>query len=76
MLTRDTIDWSCYFSLPLLLVVQTVVPSAISSGDTTEFQTFDVGVHANEIRILPKFKRLDQSIGIKEVLLQLYMRLP
>lgn len=43
------------------------MPSAISSGDTTEFQTFDVAVHTNEIRLVPKFTRMDESVSIKEV---------
>ncbi|CAN0223077.1 unnamed protein product, partial [Pylaiella littoralis] len=47
----------------------TVVSSAISSGDTTEFQTFDVGVHANEIRLVPKFTRLNESVSIKEMVI-------
>lgn len=60
--------WCCSRFLLLLPLSQTVVSSAISSGDTTEFQTFDVGVHANEIRLVPKFTRLNESVSIKEVL--------
>lgn len=57
-------------TLPLLLLLflhQTVVPSAISDGSTTDYQTFNVGVHANLIRLVPKFHKYDQWIGIKEV---------
>lgn len=46
------------------------MPSAITSGETTEFQTFDVAVHTNEIRLVPKFTRMGDSIGIKEVWFQ------
>lgn len=56
--------------LLLLPVVQTVVPSAISSGNTTDFQTFDVAVHAIEIRLEAKFTKIDQLFGIKEVLVR------
>lgn len=71
MLFLDGVGSRCMLLLLLLLlrVVQTVVPSAISSGDTTEFQTFDVAVHANAIILEPKFTRMDESISIKEVLL-------
>lgn len=46
----------------------TVVPSAISSGDTTTgYQTFDINVHANRIRLIPVFQRQLQWIGINEM---------
>ncbi|CAN0009638.1 unnamed protein product [Ectocarpus sp. 12 AP-2014] len=47
----------------------TVVSSAISSGDSTDYQTFDVEVHTNEIRLVPVFQRVDQWIGIKEMVI-------
>lgn len=47
---------------------QTVIPSAISSGDTTDFQTWDLSVWTNAIRILPKFGNVAEWIGIKEVM--------
>lgn len=46
---------------------QTVVPSAISSGDSTDFQTFDVAVHTNLLRLVPKFQQVSKWISIKEV---------
>ncbi|CAN0010264.1 unnamed protein product, partial [Ectocarpus fasciculatus] len=45
----------------------TVVPSAISSEDGSDYQTFDVAVHTNKIRLLPKFGQITDFIGIKEV---------
>lgn len=51
----------------VLLGHQTIVPSAISSGETTEYQTFDVNVHAKTIKLVPKFQKLNQYFGVKEV---------
>ncbi|CAM9499220.1 unnamed protein product [Ectocarpus sp. 4 AP-2014] len=45
----------------------TVVPSAISSEDDSDYQTFDVAVHTNTIRLLPKFGQITDFIGIKEL---------
>ncbi|CAN0147040.1 unnamed protein product, partial [Ectocarpus fasciculatus] len=45
----------------------TVVPSAISSEDGSDYQTFDVAVHTNTIRLLPKFGQITDFIGIKEL---------
>ncbi|CAM9327321.1 unnamed protein product, partial [Hapterophycus canaliculatus] len=45
----------------------TVVPSAISSGDSTDFQTFDVSVHANALRLVPKFRHVTEWFSVKEV---------
>ena len=55
-------------SLELISCVdtQTVVPSAITSGDTTEYQTFDLSVHTGFIKLVPKFQRYYQWINIKE----------
>lgn len=60
--------------LPYLLAMSSstggakaVAPSVITSGDSTELQTFDVRAHTNAIRIVPKFQRADQFIHIKEV---------
>eukprot|EP00904_Undaria_pinnatifida_P008254 jgi/Undpi1/4559/HiC_scaffold_18.g07913.m1 len=47
----------------------TVVPSAITHGSTTDYQTFNVGVHTNLIRLVPKFQKYDQWIGIKEMII-------
>lgn len=47
--------------------MQTVVASAISSGDSTDYQTFDVSVFANKIRVIPKYQKVDQWLSIKEV---------
>ena len=46
---------------------QTVVPSAIASGTTAEYQTFDVSVHASKFRLVPKFQRYGQYMSISEV---------
>lgn len=54
-------------SLPRNLLHQTVVPSAITSGDSTDLQTFDVSVHTNELRLVPKFRHVTQWISVKEV---------
>lgn len=54
-------------TLSFLLSIQTVVGSAITSGDTTGFQTFDVGVHARVINVVPKFQQFDQWFSINEV---------
>lgn len=51
----------------ILFSAQTVVPSAISSEDDSDYQTFDVAVHTNMIRLLPKFGQITDLIGIKEV---------
>lgn len=50
-----------------LLLLQTVVASAISSGDTTDYQTFNVGVLAKELVVIPKFRQLNQWFSISEV---------
>ncbi len=55
------------FVLFAAFFVKSVVPSAISGGDTTGYQTFDVNVHADVIRLVPKFTRYDEMIGISEV---------
>lgn len=52
----------------MLPLVQTVVPSAISSGETTGFQTFDVNVHTNAIRLVPKYTRIGEVFSVTEVL--------
>ena len=46
---------------------QTVVASAISSADPGKYQTFDIGVHTNAIRVTPKFQRYNQWVGFIEV---------
>lgn len=51
----------------ILRLFQTVVASAITSGDTADYQTFDVNVHAQTIRLVPKFQRFNQWISVKEV---------
>lgn len=51
----------------LCLDGKTVLPSVITSGESTELQTFDLRVHTDEIRIIPKFRRMDEFINIKEV---------
>eukprot|EP00904_Undaria_pinnatifida_P008258 jgi/Undpi1/4562/HiC_scaffold_18.g07916.m1 len=45
----------------------TVVGAAITSGDTTDYQTFDVSVHASAINIKPKFHQFNQWFSIKEI---------
>lgn len=45
-----------------------MVPSAISSGDSTDYQTFDIAVHTNSIRLVPKFQHVTQWININEVM--------
>lgn len=47
----------------------TVVASAISSGDTTDYQTFNVGVHAKTLEIIPKFQRVNQWFSVKEMVI-------
>eukprot|EP00904_Undaria_pinnatifida_P008263 jgi/Undpi1/4567/HiC_scaffold_18.g07921.m1 len=47
----------------------TVVASAISSGDSTGYQTFDVNVHAQTIMLVPKFQRINQWFSIKEMVI-------
>eukprot|EP00904_Undaria_pinnatifida_P008260 jgi/Undpi1/4564/HiC_scaffold_18.g07918.m1 len=47
----------------------TVVSSAIASGTTAGYQTFDVRVHANEIKLVPKFKQYGQHISISEMVI-------
>lgn len=51
----------------VLVSLQKVVGSAITSGDTTDYQTFDVGVHASVIKVVPKFQKVNQSFSINEV---------
>ena len=48
-------------------MLQRLVASAITSGDTADYQTFDVGVHARGINVVPKFQQFNQWFGIKEV---------
>eukprot|EP00904_Undaria_pinnatifida_P008259 jgi/Undpi1/4563/HiC_scaffold_18.g07917.m1 len=59
------------FSIEALTVQgwMTVVPSAISSGDSTDYQTFDVNVHALTIRLVPKFQRFNQWFSVKEMII-------
>lgn len=52
---------------PCLPLRQTVVDSAVTSGDTTDYQTFDVGVHAVTLKLVPKFQRFNQWFSVKEV---------
>ncbi|CAM9220801.1 unnamed protein product [Pylaiella littoralis] len=47
----------------------TVVPSAISSGETTGFQTFDVNVHTNAIRLVPKYTRIGEVFSVTEMVI-------
>ncbi|CAM9212730.1 unnamed protein product, partial [Laminaria digitata] len=47
----------------------TVVASAISSGDTTDYQTFDVDVHAVTLKLVPKFQRFNQWFSVKEMVI-------
>ena len=50
------------------LVVVVATPDGGALGDhPTDYQTFNVGVHTNLIRLVPKFQKYDQWIGIKEV---------
>lgn len=53
-------------SYRLALLRQTVVPSAITSGDTIGYQTFDVSVHTSLIRLTLRHQRYIQWIGINE----------
>lgn len=46
--------------------LQTVIPSAISSGDSSDYQTFDLRVFANMIRVVPKYQKVTQFFSIKE----------
>lgn len=61
-------DITAHLSDNFLSVEQVVVPSVITSGDTTDYQTFDLKVFTNAINIVPKFQRVDQWINIKEVM--------
>ncbi|CAM9500688.1 unnamed protein product [Scytosiphon promiscuus] len=47
----------------------TVVPSVITSGDSTDFQTFDAIVHTNELRLVPKFRTVTQWFSVKELVI-------
>lgn len=55
-------DYPCLHTLK-----QEIIPSAISSGDTLDFQTWDISAWTNAIQIRPKFGRVDEWISIKEV---------
>lgn len=44
-----------------------MVGSAISSGETTDYQTFDVNVHARVINVVPKFQKINQWFSVNEV---------
>lgn len=55
------------FGIRVVAVFQIIVPSAITSGDTTDYQTFNVGVHTSSIRLIPKFRQTNQWVNIKEV---------
>lgn len=44
-----------------------VIPSAITSGDTTDFQTWDVNAFTGAIQIIPLFTSVDEWFGVKEV---------
>lgn len=44
-----------------------MVPSAITSGTSTSLETFDVSVHTDVLRLVPKFQRVDQMVHVKEV---------
>eukprot|EP00904_Undaria_pinnatifida_P006174 jgi/Undpi1/2687/HiC_scaffold_14.g06065.m1 len=45
------------------------IPSAISSGDTTDFQTWDISAFTNTIQLRPKFGSVSEWISIKEMVL-------
>ncbi|CAN0272345.1 unnamed protein product [Ascophyllum nodosum] len=47
----------------------TVVPSAISSGNTVDLETFDVFVHTDTLRIVPSFQSVGQMFNIKEMVI-------
>ena len=57
------------------MTVQTVVPSVISSGNSTGLQTFDAPVHTDVLRFVPKFQSVNQMVDIKEVRLSSIMSL-
>ena len=48
--------------------LQQVVLSAISSGDTTDFQTWDIPAWTSKIELHPKFSSAREWISIKEVM--------
>eukprot|EP00904_Undaria_pinnatifida_P002876 jgi/Undpi1/1258/HiC_scaffold_109.g14172.m1 len=48
-------------------IVYEAIPSAISSGDTTDFQTWDLSVWTNSIQIQPKLAKVADWFSIKEV---------
>ena len=60
----------------LLLSLHTVVASAITSGDTTDYRMFDVGVHANVINMVPKFQDVNQWFSVSEVFTLAHGQLP
>lgn len=47
--------------------LQLAIPSAITSGDTEDFQTFELNAWTSGIQIQPRFTRVNQWISIKEV---------
>eukprot|EP00904_Undaria_pinnatifida_P008908 jgi/Undpi1/5147/HiC_scaffold_19.g08498.m1 len=47
----------------------TIIPSAISSGDSLDFQTWDVKSYANAIQIRPKFQNVKDWMSIKEMVI-------
>lgn len=46
---------------------QAAIPSAITSGETTEFQTWDISAWTDFIEIQPKFRGVAEWMSIKEV---------
>lgn len=59
---KTTILFPC-----LRTVEQEAIPSAISSGDTTDFQTWDIAAWTDAIQLRPKFGSVGEWISIKEV---------
>lgn len=56
------------FRLPPSTLPQIAIHSAISNGDTLDFQTWDLPAYTSAIRLVPKLSGVKDWISIKEVL--------